>query len=173
MAEFRTAMRSLAGAVNVITAEYQGHPAGMTATAVCSVCADPPTVLVCINRSAATHNVVSESGAFCVNILRSDDSATSAAFGGAVATHDRFQSRKWLKLHTGSPVYGEALCSLDCRVTDQLVQGTHTVFFGQIEGVAFGMRGKPLVYSDGHYSRPVTIAHTEPLPEGADAWGFW
>ena len=54
--QFKTGMRSLAGAVNIITTTHAGHPYGMTATAVCSASADPPTVLICVNKLASlTH----------------------------------------------------------------------------------------------------------------------
>ena len=91
--EFRAAMRNLAGAVNIITSKHGEQLAGMTATAVCSVCADPPTLLVCINRNAATHAVVLGSGAFCVNVLRAEDFAMSAAFGGSADLAERFRTQ--------------------------------------------------------------------------------
>lgn len=172
-AEFRSAMRCLAGAVNIITAQDQDRRAGMTATAVCSVCADPPTLLVCINRNAATHDTVLTSGAFCVNILRDEDHTTSSAFGGVASPEQRFKGRQWLSLKTGSPVYEDALCSFDCEVVGQTTQGTHSVFFGRIVAIAFGGRGRPLVYADGRYARLAHVSDIEVLPDGADAWGFW
>src|SRR4030088_3115701 len=53
--QFRTGMRSLAGAVSIITSAQAGHRYGMTATAVCSASAEPPTVLICVNKLATTH----------------------------------------------------------------------------------------------------------------------
>ena len=50
--QFKVGMRTLAGAVNIITSVHSGHRYGMTATAVCSASADPPTVLACINKLA-------------------------------------------------------------------------------------------------------------------------
>ncbi len=46
--QFRDAMSSLAAAVNVITTDGPHGRAGFTATAVCSVTDQPPTLLVCI-----------------------------------------------------------------------------------------------------------------------------
>ena len=140
---------------------------------VCSVSADPPTLLVCINQGTATHATVLDSGVFCVNILRAEDHAISAAFGGAVKPEDRFRGREWHQLQTGAPVFADARCSLDCRVGARVRQGTHSVFFGEIQAISFGRRGRPLLYADGGFARPVGIEHAERLPEGADAWGFW
>ena len=47
--EFKQAMRHLAGGVTIIATEHEGCRTGMAATAVCSVSADPPTILICIN----------------------------------------------------------------------------------------------------------------------------
>ena len=50
--EFRRAMRSLCSGVSIISAGYKGKQFGMTATAVTSVSMTPPSLLVCINKSA-------------------------------------------------------------------------------------------------------------------------
>lgn len=71
--QFRLGMRTLAAAVTLITSTGSGHRHGMTATAVCSVSAEPPTLLVCLNKATATHGAVAKSGAFCVNLLRAED----------------------------------------------------------------------------------------------------
>jgi flavin reductase len=47
---FRDAMSLLAGTVAVITAGSRELRRGLTATAVCSVAVQPPTMLVCVNR---------------------------------------------------------------------------------------------------------------------------
>ena len=170
--QFKLGMRSLAHAVNVITAAHAGRRYGLTATAVCSATAEPPTVLVCVNRKSATHGGIARSKAFCVNLLRSDDSELSNQFSGAQAGESRFHSREWTKLSTGSPVLLDALVSFDCRVVKKLAYGSHTIFLGQVEQVLFGKKGRPLLYAEGQYSKLASLAHGEPLPEGLDYWGF-
>src|ERR671923_636487 len=80
--QFKIGMRTLAGAVNIITSMHSGHRYGMTATAVCSATAEPPTVLVCINKLATTHNAVAKAKVFCVNVLRAEDWELSTSFSG-------------------------------------------------------------------------------------------
>jgi flavin reductase (DIM6/NTAB) family NADH-FMN oxidoreductase RutF len=170
--QYKLGMRSLAHAVNVITAAHDGRRYGMTATAVCSATAEPPTVLVCLNKNSATHAGVLRSKAFCVNVLRAEDSEVSNLFSGAQSGEGRFKAREWSRLATGSPVLVDALVSFDCRVVKKLAHGTHTIFLGQVEQVLFGKKGRPLLYSDGQYSKLVSLAQGEPLPEGLDYWGF-
>jgi flavin reductase len=170
--QFKAGMRTLAGAVNIITSTNSGHRYGMTATAVCSASAEPPTVLVCINKLASTHGAVAKSKAFCVNVLRAEDWALSTTFSGAQSGESRFKSRDWTRLVTGSPVLIDALVSFDCRVVKQMVHGTHTIFLGEVDQVAFGKKGKPLLYSEGQYAKLASLTLGEPLPEGLDYWGF-
>jgi len=170
--QFKTGMRTLAGAVNIITSMHASHRYGMTATAVCSASAEPPTVLVCINKLAATHNAVAKSRVFCVNVLRAEDWELSTAFSGGASGDTRFKTRDWARLATGSPVLIDALVSFDCRVVKTLTHGTHTIFLGQVEQILVGQKGKPLLYSDGQYAKLASLTLGEPLPEGLDYWGF-
>ncbi|MGA8050023.1 MAG: flavin reductase family protein [Burkholderiales bacterium] len=170
--QFKLGMRTLAGAVTIITTAHSGHRYGMTATAVCSVSADPPTLLVCINRAAVTHGAIQKSSVYCVNLLRADDADLSTAFSGAQSGEGRFKSREWTHLVTGSPVLIDALSSFDCRVVKKITHGSHTIFLGQVEQVMFGKRGKPLLYAEGQYAKLASLSHGEPLPEGLDYWGY-
>jgi flavin reductase len=171
-AQFKAGMRSLAGAVNIITSAHAGHRYGMTATAVCSVSADPPTVLVCINKLATTHNAVLKAKAFCVNVLRAEDWQLSTTFSGAQSGEARFKSGNWTRLSTGSPVLIDALVSFDCRLVKKVAHGSHTVLLGLVEQLLFGQKGKPLLYSEGQYAKLASLTIGEPLPEGLDYWGF-
>ena len=174
-AEFKLGMRSLAGAVNIITCRHDGHVFGMTATAVCSATAEPPTVLACINRSTTTHEAVAQAEIFCVNVLRHEDRELSGLFSGAHAGgmrgEARFRDEQWEKLATGAPVLKNALVAFDCRVVNRMVHGTHTVFLGEVQQLLLGRKGKALLYADGQYAKLASLAHGEPLPEGLDYWG--
>jgi flavin reductase len=168
--QFKLGMRLLAGAVSIITSAHGGRRYGMTATAVCSVTADPPTVLVCINKLATTHGILAKSKVFCVNVLRAEDWELSSTFSGATSGEGRFKSRDWTRLATGAPVLIDALVSFDCRVVKKVTHGTHGIFLGQVEQVLVGKPGKPLLYSEGQYAK--LASRGEPLPEGLDYWGF-
>ena len=170
--QFKIGMRSLAGAVNIITSTHAGHRYGMTATAVCSASAEPPTVLACINKLATTHNAVAKAKAFCVNVLRAEDWELSTTFSGGQSGENRFKSRNWTRLATGSPVLIDSLVSFDCHVVKTLAHGSHTIFLGEVEQILIGQKGKPLLYSDGQYAKLASLTLGEPLPEGLDYWGF-
>lgn len=170
--QFRLGMRTLAGAVNIITTMHAGHRYGMTATAVCSASAEPPTVLACINKLAGTHDAVAKGKVFCVNVLRAEDWELSTLFSGAQTGEGRFRHGNWTRLSTGSPVLVDALVSFDCRVVKKVAHGTHSIFLGEVDQILIGKKGKPLLYSDGQYAKLASLTLGEPLPEGLDYWGF-
>jgi flavin reductase len=170
--QFKQGMRTLAGAVNIVTSMHAGHRYGMTATAVCSATAEPPTVLACINKLATTHDAVAKSKVFCVNVLRVEDWELSTTFSGGQTGEARFKHGNWTRLTTGAPVLVDALVSFDCRVVKKMVHGTHTIFLGEVEQILIGKKGKPLLYSDGQYAKLASLTLGEPLPEGLDYWGF-
>src|SRR5271169_5356297 len=170
-AEFKLGMRSLAGAVSIITCGHEGRRYGMTATAVCSATADPPTVLVCVNRATNTHDAIAGAELFCVNVLRHEDRELSGIFSGTQTGETRFRGDRWTRLSTGAPVLINSLVSFDCRVVNRLVHGSHTIFLGEVAQMQIGRKGKPLLYADGQYAKLASLAHGEPLPEGLDYWG--
>ena len=150
---FKGAMRHVPGAVTIITTGGGEHRRGLTATAMCSVCASPPTILVCVNRSADAHSFIVEGGAFCVNLLGAQDQALAnrfASLDGSKGTI-RFEGREWKENVTGAPVLEDALASLDCRVTETFDTETHTIFIGLVHGVQVNERIKPLIYYDRSY----------------------
>lgn len=88
--EFRNAMSRLGAAVNIITTEGPAGRAGFTASAVCSVTDSPPTLLVCLNRSASVYPVFRENMQLCVNTLAAGHETLSNLFGGKTPMADRF-----------------------------------------------------------------------------------
>ncbi len=68
--EFRAGMRKLAGGVTIVTSiDQEGRRCGLTATAVCSLSTEPPSLVACVNRTSSVAAVVEASGVFAVNVL--------------------------------------------------------------------------------------------------------
>lgn len=114
----------------------------MTATAVCSVCANPSTLLVCVNAQNRSHKAIQESGAFAVNLLALRDQAIGLAFASGRPSEEKFEHGNWITLETGAPILDSALAAFDCRVHQALTMGTHEVVFGEI--VALRLHEVPL-----------------------------
>ncbi len=157
---YRNAMALFGAAVNVVTTDGPGGRRGFTASAVCSVTDDPPTLLVCMNRSSDNNAAFKQTGVLCVNTLAASQQALSPIFGG-LTDHDmpgRFACAEWSQLSTGAPVLEGAVAAFDCRVAQVVEVGTHSVFFCEVEGVVFEAEHDGLIYFGRDYHRVVTPA---------------
>ena len=152
---FREAMARLGAAVHVITTDGPSGKTGFTATAVCSVSDAPPTLLVCLNRSATSMPILRGNGVFCVNTLRAGDQSIADTFAGRtkIAREARFDHGEWAKLSTGSPALMSAVVAFDCRVIEVKAVASHDIYFGMVEAVHQGAPGPALVYHDRAYKQ--------------------
>jgi flavin reductase len=148
---FKRGMRRLAAGVSIVTTLYEGGYAGLVATSVSSLSSEPPSLLVCVNRSSSSHRLFLEAGAFCVNLLGDADAAIASNFSSADKER-RFAEGSWTPLTTGAPALVTSLASFDCRVANAIDFETHTIFIGVIEAVELWQDDMaPLLYVDGRY----------------------
>jgi flavin reductase len=115
--DFRHAMSRLGAAVNIITTDGPAGRAGFTASAVCSVTDEPPTLLVCLNRSASVYQTFKGNGVLCVNVLGTGHQEISNLFGGKTPMDERFAAGQWSVGPSGSPLLEDASVSFDCRLS--------------------------------------------------------
>ncbi len=157
---YRDAMARLGAAVNVITTNGADGPRGFTASAVCSVTDDPPTLLLCLNRTSDNHEPLKTNGILCVNTLAASQEALSPLFAGftGVPQAERFQVGEWTTLETGAPVLKDAVVSFDCVIADVTEVGTHTVFFCTVKAIQSGPTHEGLIYFGRAYHRIIVEA---------------
>lgn len=148
---FRDGMARLGAAVNIITTDGPAGRAGFTASAVCSVTDTPPTLLVCLNRSASVWSVFNANRQLCVNTLAADQATLSTLFGGKTPMAERFQAAQWRTGVTGSPLLEGALVSFDCRISEIARVGTHDVLFCDVLALSVGSSLHGLAWFDRGY----------------------
>jgi len=150
--DFRLGMRRLASGVSLITTVVDGVPHGLAATSVSSLSADPPTLLVCVNRTSSSHEPIAAAGRFCVNVLSESQQPIAARFGSALDRAERFSQGSWSVLQTGAPALDEALANFDCVIDQAIPYRSHTIFIGRIQAIRLSDPGStPLLYLDGRY----------------------
>ncbi|PIO45532.1 hypothetical protein B5P45_07160 [Phyllobacterium zundukense] len=149
-------MGRFAGAVNVITTEEHGAPSGLIATAVCSLSFDPPSVLVCVNKTASAHDVILRRGAFAVNLLSPTLSHVANRFQTRKGS-DRFEESCWAAGKTGAPLLKGAPMALDCRLSHTYDGYSHSVLIGIVEDVrlAEGDSHNSLLWQGRRYHTPI------------------
>jgi flavin reductase (DIM6/NTAB) family NADH-FMN oxidoreductase RutF len=150
--DFRRAMGRFATGVTIVTTRLGEDLHGMTANAVTSLSLEPMMVLVCVDKTADTHDILSKAGVFAVNILNKDQSQIS----------DRFAKKEFDGAHglddlphtfavTGAPIIVGSLAYLDCRTVTEHHGGDHTIFIGEVMEAKELNDAEPLVFYRGKY----------------------
>jgi len=159
-AAFRDAMAHLSAAVNVVTTDGPHGRGGITASAVCSVTDTPPTMLACINRSSALHDVLAGNGSVCINVLPGDRQELARLFAGltGLSMSERFDAGSWRAGQLGVPVLVDALASVEGRIVEMKTVGSHSVVFVEVEHIALRGEGDGLIYFARGFHRLPRIA---------------
>jgi flavin reductase (DIM6/NTAB) family NADH-FMN oxidoreductase RutF len=165
---FRSAMQQLTGHVTVLTTSDQpGTRAGLTATAVCSLTAEPPELIVCINRMSGFAELVHRTGKFCVNLLSAYQQDVAETFAGLtfLAGGHRFHTGSWDLPPGGCPALRGALAQLQCQVAESIPRSTHDLIIGRVLAVTTTENGPgPLLYRGRRFAEfpggPDTAART-------------
>jgi flavin reductase (DIM6/NTAB) family NADH-FMN oxidoreductase RutF len=118
-AQTKLALRRLASAVAVVTCRDEQTRHAMTATAVNAMSMQPPSMIVCVNRSAAFHAAISRASDFAINILHRNQVEISMGCGGKARGEDRFDYGDWGE-ETGVPVLTDAQARVVCGRRDRL-----------------------------------------------------
>jgi flavin reductase (DIM6/NTAB) family NADH-FMN oxidoreductase RutF len=146
-------MRALAGAVTVLATVHAGRRWGLTATAVCSLSAEPPRLLACVNQGGASFAAFQASRTFAVNVLADGQFTVAERFAGRDGgAGDRFSTGAWHEGVLGLPVIAGAAGTFECRVAEIIDAGTHAILIGDVAAVRTSDDGRPLLYCDGRFT---------------------
>lgn len=147
--EFRSTLSRFACGVTIVTTrDAAGELFGITVSAFSSVSLDPPLVLICVDRSAASHDPLIESGIFTVNLLNAEQSAISQRFASPIAA--KFSGIDFTLGEFGLPLLSGCIANLECRVRNTADGGDHTIFIAEVQTAAIA-DGDPLLYFRGDY----------------------
>ncbi|GAA3906016.1 flavin reductase [Gibbsiella dentisursi] len=150
--EFCDAMSQICAAVHIITTDGVAGRGGFTATAVCSLSDSPPSLLVCMRRESAQHDLFKRNGHFCVNALSYAQANLAGVFADKNTEMDkRYASADWQTLRTGSPALKNALLNVDCVLENLHETTTHSIFIGRIVAIEKWQSRHSLVYFDRAY----------------------
>ena len=86
---------------------------------------------------------------YCVNILAEDQQSVAETFSLA-GEGGRFQNLDYYIGKGGSPVIRNSIGYIDCKITEVILGGDHTIFLGEAVDV-FAEEKKPLLYVNRRY----------------------
>lgn len=143
---FFSIMAAFPTGVAVVTAMDGNRPRGLATNAFCSVSAEPPLVLVCVDNGSRTLPALLASGAFVVNFLAEGRAELTGVF--ASKADDKFAGVAWRTGENGMPVLHEdAIAWAECAVEREVEAGDHVIVIGRVlGGRAPAADARPLVY---------------------------
>lgn len=162
---FIGAMAGAATGVTVVTTDGAAGRFGQTVSAMSSVSADPPTVLVCVHRKSPLAEAAERNGYIAVNVLADDQVGIAQTFAGrpaAGAPYD-FDAGSWDL--DDVPVLTGAAAVFVCEVDTIVDSGTHAVIFGRVCAADANDRD-PLLYSRRAFARPIPVSWARPERQG-------
>ena len=158
--DFIAAMANAATGVTVVTTDGPAGRFAQTVSAMCSVSAEPPSVLVCVNLRSPLGEALRRNGIFAVNVLTVGQSHVSDTFAGRPAAgppYD-FGCADWYTLESGAPVLDRAAAAFDCSLTQESRSGSHHIFVGTVLATGASAQA-PLLYHARTYGACLPIDH--------------
>lgn len=148
----RDALGCFATGVTVVTClKPDGEPTGLTVNSFTSVSLDPPLLLVCLAKRAASAAALTEASHFAVNVLQTGQQPASIRF--STRDEDRFGATPWSCGEAGAPLLGDSLGVFECRRHAVHDGGDHYILIGQVVKASFDAGLDPLLYFRGRYRR--------------------
>ena len=150
---FRHAMRAIVGNCSILTVGQGLDATGLVVTSAVSLSAEPPMVLVCINRSSSAHPLLARYPFFGLSSLGADQQAVAERFSGRTGAQGpaRYEGAVWETAVTGARLLQGAAAAFDCEVEDMIDKATHTIVVGHVRATRITPGAGALTYWHGGY----------------------
>ncbi|HSS10299.1 MAG TPA: flavin reductase family protein, partial [Acidimicrobiales bacterium] len=142
-AHFRAVLGHFCTGITIVTGLEAGEPVGLTCQSFTSLSLDPPLVAFSPGKSSTSWPRIRPSGVFCVNVLTEDQEDICRVF--ATTGVDKFRGVGWRASETGSPIIGDTLAWVDCRMVAEHDAGDHLIVVGQVVDLDAAHSGRPLL----------------------------
>jgi flavin reductase (DIM6/NTAB) family NADH-FMN oxidoreductase RutF len=150
----QNALWKLINPIAIITACHDGQVSGFIASWITQVSFVPPLVMVAMNPLHYTYDLVTNSNAFAINILKADQAELVDLFGKSSGRKvDKFAETLYELGSTGSPILKDCLAFVDCSVMWSKEAGDHVVVVGSIVDADIVLDGDTLQEARSMYTR--------------------
>ena len=127
------AFRALVHGVYVVTTRCGDRLNGMTASWVSQVSLRPLLLMVSIAPARYSHELITESRVFAINVLASGQVDLGKRFGFQSGRRvDKFAGLNYFTAVTGSPILPQARAYFDLNLVATHPAGDHTLFVGEV-----------------------------------------
>ena len=147
---FRLAMRRYIYSVSIMSnKDNAGNPNAITVSSVTSISMNPPSLLICINKSSRIHDTIELGSKFCINLLNSNQQNLSNICSDEEMYDQRFKDKNWNL--DDIPFLQNAQANIFCKVDKLTSYHTHTIVVGLVEEANYADEISTLTYVDGEY----------------------
>ena len=148
--DFRKAMRNYIYSVSILSNKnMDGELNAITVSSVTSISMEPPSLLVCINKSSRIHDTLIKNSDFCINLLNKNQQEISNICSTDSLYDQRFDHDKW---NTQTiPFLVEAQANIFCSIEDLVPYHTHTIVIGRVLNAISNDKINTLSYVNGKY----------------------
>ena len=147
---FRLAMRRYIYSVSIMSnKDKANNPNAITVSSVTSISMDPPSLLICINKSSRIHDTIKLGSKFCINLLNSNQENLSNICSDEDMYDQRFKDKNWNL--DDIPFLQNAQANIFCKVDKLTSYHTHTIVVGLVEDANYADEISTLTYVNGEY----------------------
>tara|TARA_B100000700_G_scaffold119686_1_gene134466 strand:- start:161 stop:625 length:465 start_codon:yes stop_codon:yes gene_type:complete len=147
---FRLAMRRYIYSVSIMSnKDNADNPNAITVSSVTSISMNPPSLLICINKSSRIHDTIELGSKFCINLLNSNQQNLSNICSDEEMYDQRFKDKNWNL--DDIPFLQNAQANIFCKVDKLTSYHTHTIVVGLVEEANYADEISTLTYVDGEY----------------------
>ena len=147
---FRLAMRRYIYSVSIMSnKDNVDNPNAITVSSVTSISMDPPSLLICINKSSRIHDTIVLGSKFCINLLNSNQENLSNICSDEDMYDKRFKDKNWNL--DDIPFLQNAQANIFCKVDKLTSYHTHTIVIGLVEDANYADEISTLTYVNGEY----------------------
>ena len=107
-------------------------------------------MLVCVNKEASIHSILSVGSLFCINILSDKQESLSKVCSESDEGESRFEDIAWEE-ENGYVFNSNSSSNVFCECTNTIDHNTHTIFIAKVKRTLNNASGSPLVYMSGKY----------------------
>ena len=132
----KVALRAITYGLYVLTSSVEGEQAASGVNWLTQTSFEPPLVAVAVNTGSGAHALIPASGFFAVNVLADDQVEVAKAFFRSTEV-DGDLINGW---HfepggaSGAAILEVAPWWFECRLTDTVGGGDHTIYVGEVVG---------------------------------------
>ncbi len=143
----KQALRMIPYGLYVLTgASADGQVAAATVNWVTQASFEPPLVAVGVKTDSGAHSIIKESKSFALNVIsKGQESMAFSFFKPAEREGDTIAGEPFSAGATGAPILSNARAFLECRLSETVEIGDHSLFVGEVvdAGLSKPIDGRP------------------------------